>query len=129
MGGQVPNRQEAILFTLRPHWGARLHTAARLAAARLGRLAVALAALTCAGLVLAASASAAPVVFPIPPGGPALPAPAVRVVTVGGMAGWHITLIAVGAALVAAIAAVVLDRARAARTTASATAVTRPVWP
>jgi hypothetical protein len=115
--------------TLRPHWGARLHTAARLAAARLGRLAVALAAITCAGLVSAASASAAPVVFPIPPGGPAVPAPAVRVVTAGGMAGWQITVIAVGAALVAAIAAVVLDRARAARKTASATAVTRPVWP
>jgi hypothetical protein len=51
------------------------------------------------------------------------------VVTAGGMAGWQIALIAVGAALAAAIAAVVLDRARAARKTASGTAVTRPVWP
>lgn len=49
--------------------------------------------------------------------------------TVGGMAGWQITVIAVGAALVASTAAVALDRARAARKAASATAVTRPVWP
>ena len=42
-------------------------------------------------------------------------------VTAGGMAGWQIAVIAAGAALAAAIAAVVLDRARA--------AVTRPVWP
>jgi hypothetical protein len=90
---------------------------------------VALAAITCAGLVSAASASAAPVMNPIPPGGPAVPAPTVRVVTEGGMAGWQIALIAVGAALVAALAAVVLDRARAARKAASGTAVTRPVWP
>ena len=34
---------------------------------------------------------------------------------VGGMAGWQITLIAVGAALVAATIAVLLDRARTAR--------------
>lgn len=45
------------------------------------------------------------------------------------MPGWQIILIAVGAALVAAIAAVVLDRALATRKAASATAVTRPVWP
>ena len=38
----------------------------------------------------------------------------VRVVTAGGMAGWQITLIAVGAALAAAVIAVMLDRARAA---------------
>ena len=37
------------------------------------------------------------------------------------MAGWQITLIALGAALVAAIAAVLLDRALAARRAASAT--------
>ena len=58
--------------------------------------------------------------IPIPPGGADVPAPPVRVVT-GGMAGWQITLIALGAALVAATAAVVLDRARAARRSASAT--------
>ena len=81
------------MFASRPHRGARLQTAARL-----GRLAVALAAITCAGLVSAASASAAPVVIPIPPGGPAVPAPAVRVVAVGGMAGWQITVIEIGRA-------------------------------
>jgi hypothetical protein len=46
----------------------------------------------------------------IPPGGPAQ-APAVGAVTAGGMPGWQITLIALGAALVAATAAVFLDRA------------------
>jgi hypothetical protein len=44
-----------------------------------------------------------------------VPAPAVPVVTGGGMPGWQITLIAVGAALVTAIAAVFLDRVLAAR--------------
>ena len=42
-------------------------------------------------------------------------------VTAGGMAGWQITLIALGAALVAAVVAVLLDRALAARRAASAT--------
>jgi hypothetical protein len=45
-------------------------------------------------------------------------APAVPVinqtVVAGGMPGWQITVIAVGAAVLAAIAAVVLDRARTA---------------
>jgi hypothetical protein len=117
------------MFAPHPRRGTPLHTATLRTAARLGRLAVALTAITCAGLLTAASASAAPVMIPIPPGGPAVPAPAVRVVTAGGMAGWQITLIALGAALATAIAAVMLDRARAARKAASATAVTRPVWP
>ena len=39
----------------------------------------------------------------------------VHTVVVGGMPGWQIALIAVGAALLAATAAVLLDRARAAR--------------
>ena len=43
-------------------------------------------------------------------------------VTAGGMAGWQITVIALGAALVAAIAAVLLDRALAARRATSTTA-------
>ena len=42
-------------------------------------------------------------------------------ITAGGMPGWQITLIAVAAALVAAAAAVFLDRARASRRSASAT--------
>jgi hypothetical protein len=91
--------------------------------ARLHRLAAVLTTLTCA---LLASAAAVPAAFatptpqPLPGGqfGPAAasPVPAtVHVVTVGGMAGWQIALIAVGAALVAAAAAVLLDRARHAR--------------
>jgi hypothetical protein len=57
----------------------------------------------------------------IPPGGGGTaPAPPVAVIS-GGMAGWQITLIALGAALVAATAAVFLDRALAARRAASAT--------
>jgi len=94
------------------------------AAARLRRLIVALAVVTCgvlswAGAVPAASAS----VIPVPgdgPYGPA-PAPAIRVIAVGGMPDWQITLIAVAAALAAATAAVALDRARASRQTASTT--------
>jgi uncharacterized membrane protein len=39
----------------------------------------------------------------------------VHVAASGGMPGWEITLIAVGAALVAAVLAVLLDRARGAR--------------
>jgi hypothetical protein len=39
----------------------------------------------------------------------------VRTVVVGGMPGWQIALIAIGAALAAAAAAVLLDRARAGR--------------
>lgn len=42
-------------------------------------------------------------------------------ITAGGMPGWQITLIAVAAALVAAAAAVFLDRARASRRPASTT--------
>jgi hypothetical protein len=96
----------------------------RSTATRLRRLIVALPVVTCgvlgwAGAVPAASAS----IIPVPadgPYGPAL-APAVRLITAGGMPGWQITLIAVAAALAAAITAVVLDRARASRRTASAT--------
>jgi hypothetical protein len=43
------------------------------------------------------------------------------VITAGGMPGWQITLIAIGAALAAATAAVFLDRARASRRSAAAT--------
>ena len=47
-------------------------------------------------------------------------APVGGVVAAGVMPGWQITLIALGSALVAATAAVWLDRARAARRAASA---------
>jgi hypothetical protein len=69
---------------------------------------------------VAASAVAAPAAFAtIVPPAPAdgtvndSPASTVHTVVVGGMPGWQIALIAVGAALVAAIAAVLLYRARA----------------
>jgi hypothetical protein len=102
---------------------------------RIRRLASVLAGL--AGVLLA-SAAAVPAAFagtdPIPdPGGyigdpyigtpPVAPVPAtvVRVVSTG-MPGWQITLIAIGAALLAATVAVLLDRARAARRQPVATA-------
>jgi CHASE2 domain-containing sensor protein len=95
-------------------------TAARQAAARLRRLAAALAAVTCTLLASAVVMPAAWAVNVIPPGGGLVQAPAVGAVTAGGMPGWQITLIALGAALVAATAAVLLDRARAARRPAPA---------
>ena len=106
-------------------------------ARRLGRLAAAAAAviggLLAAAAVIPAASAAVPTPVPtIPPGwaqlaqlwrlGPVrvVPATTVRVVGAGGMAGWQITLIAAGAAVAAAVAAVVLDRARPARRAAPA---------
>ncbi len=74
---------------------------------------LALALLTSGTLSPAANAIIVP-----PPGGPAGPAnvaPPVQTIAAGGMPGWQITLIAVGAAIVAAAVAVLLDRARLAR--------------
>ena len=97
---------------------------------RLRRVTAALAAVTGGLLAWAAAvpaASAATTLIPHPdPGGasgpvPATPAAPVQVITAGGMPGWQITLIALAAALVAATAAVVLDRSRASRRSASAT--------
>jgi len=77
-----------------------------------------------AGVLLAFGATPAFASVPHPgPGGapgelpPVFPAPihTVTLVTGGGMPGWQITLIAIGAALLAATAAVILDRARATR--------------
>jgi hypothetical protein len=94
------------------------------AAGRLRRITAALAVvaggvLGWAAAVPAASAS----IIPVPPDGPYGPAaaPAVRVITVGGMPGWQITLIAIAAALAAATAAVFLDRVRTSRRSVSAT--------
>ena len=97
-------------------------TPARTARARLGRLTAVLAAITGSLLVTAAGVPAA-FARPVPPPGgsyrpvPAGPVPAtiIRVITTGGMAGWQIALIAIGAALVAAAAAIVLDRTLAGR--------------
>ena len=109
------------MFTRIPQRETHQGTAARQAAARLRRLAAALAAVTCTLLASAVVMPAAWAMNVIPPGGGPVQAPAVGAVTPGGMAGWQITLIAVGTALVAATAAVLLDRARAARRSAPAT--------
>jgi hypothetical protein len=88
---------------------------------RIRRIAGALTGLAGACLVLAVAAPAA-FAMTVPPFGvsgavttPAPPPVQVHTVVVGGMAGWQIALIAVGAALVAATIAVLLDRARTAR--------------
>ena len=52
----------------------------------------------------------------VPPAdGGALQPPAQLAPAAGGMPGWQITLIAIGAALVAAVLAIIADRARSAR--------------
>ena len=109
------------MFAHLPHRGPHPHTTARQTASTLRRLAAALAAVTC---TLLASAVIMPTAWAavnyIPNDSPDQ-APAGGVITAGGMPGWQITLIALGAALVAAAAAVLLDRARAAHRAASAT--------
>jgi hypothetical protein len=113
------------MFIRIPRTGSQLRTAARQAAARPRRLATALAAVTCALLASAiVPAASAHELVRDPPGGAPLapvPAPATPVVTVGGMPGWQIILIALGAALVSAIAAVFLNRVLAARRSAPST--------
>jgi hypothetical protein len=71
---------------------------------------------TLAGAVLAVAGAPAALAMRVPPpgGGIAPPPPPVRVIAEGGMPGWQIALIALAAALVAAVVAVLLDRARAA---------------
>ena len=81
---------------------------------------------------LLASAAAAPAALainrPLPDGRPAFvptyPAasPTSAAVAGGGMPGWQIALIAIGAALIAATVAVILDRALAARKVHATTA-------
>lgn len=101
---------------------------ARTVARQLRRLAVALTAAACgllASALIIPAASARTMMLPDPGNGgtiPATPPPGnAGVVPGGGMAGWQMILIAVGAALVAATAAVLLDRARAARRPGPAT--------
>jgi len=71
---------------------------------------------TLAGAVLAVAGAPAALAMRVPPpgGGIAPPPPPVRVIAEGGMPGWQIALITLAAALVAAVVAVLLDRARAA---------------
>jgi MFS family permease len=83
------------------------------------RLAAALAGLAAALLAFAAAAPAA-LARPFPPRPPGWdkhppPGAGIHIVVVGGMPGWQIALIAIGAALLAAAAAVLADRARAGR--------------
>ena len=81
------------------------------------RLASILAGLAAATLTFAAAAPAA-LATPAPPdpGQPGVvPPPAIHTVVGGGMPGWQITLIAAGAAALAAVLALLIDRAWAAR--------------
>jgi hypothetical protein len=78
---------------------------------------------TLAGALLAVAG--APAAFASRPPGygrPATTPTTVHVIAAGGMPGWQITLIAAGAALVAAIVAVLLDRVRMARKAHASTA-------
>jgi hypothetical protein len=86
------------------------------------RLTSTLAALAAATVALAVAAPAALATVAPPDPGPAgiVPAPALHTVVTGGMPGWQITLIAVGAGLIAATLAVLTDRALVARRRAAA---------
>ena len=80
---------------------------------------------TLAGAVLALATAPAAFAHPLPPAdccASGATTGSVTFVTGGGMPGWQITLIAVGAALIAAVLAVLLDHAWAARKTHPATA-------
>ncbi len=66
---------------------------------------------------MALTGATAAFAYPVPPqGGPAGPVqpPRVHTIVTGGMPGWQIALIAIGAAILAAALAVTLDRARTA---------------
>lgn len=72
------------------------------------------------GILATGSAALA---YEVPPGGGGGPAsPPVQLITNGGMAGWQITLIALGAALAASIIAVLADRSWLARHRSAASA-------
>jgi hypothetical protein len=115
------------MFAYLPRRGTHPQAVARRTGARLRRLAGVLAAATCGLLASAATIPAAFARVVPPPGGQygttnvaPVPATTVRVITTGGMAGWQITSIALGAALFAATAGVLLYRALTARKAASA---------
>ena len=107
--------------------GSRPRTAVVRAGICLRRLAAALVAVTC-GLLAVVAVGPAAFARPVPPPGGSFTtsvasaaSATVRVVSTGGMAGWQIALIAIGAAWVAAAAAIFLDRALAGRHGATAT--------
>ena len=129
------------MFTHTFRHGPHLRPTARKTGTRLDRLAAVLIVVTCG---LLASAAIIPAAFagtnPIPdPAGyvgdpyigtaPVAPVPAttVRVISTGGMPGWQIALIAAGAALLAAVLAVLADRARPAHRDTAPPAVTPEV--
>jgi hypothetical protein len=80
---------------------------------RIRRIAAILSGLAASVLVTLTGATAA-FAYPVPPpGGPAGPLqpPRVHTIVTGGMPGWQIALIAIGAAILAAALAVTFDRA------------------
>ena len=79
---------------------------------RLGGLLAGLGALVTTFVVTSTAAMA---MLPPPDGGGEVSQPVPLPAAAGGMPGWEITLIAVGAAVVAGVLAVLADRARAAR--------------
>jgi len=88
----------------------------------LSRLGVVLTTLGVIALTLVGRASAASAMVPRSGGGaegnghlPISPPAEIHTVVVGGMPGWQIAAIAIVAALVAAVAAVLLDRSRSVR--------------
>jgi hypothetical protein len=111
------------MITQRSHPETRPRTAVSAAAACLGRLAAILAGLAAAVLVATPAFAR---LEPDPGAGYVTPASVpspvqVRTIVAGGMPGWQIALIALGAALVAAAAAIVMDRMLASRRDATAT--------
>jgi hypothetical protein len=111
------------MITQRSHPETHPRTAVSTAGACLGRLTAILAGLA-AAVLLATPAFAR--LEPDPGAGYVAPAPVpppvqVRTIVAGGMPGWQIALIAIGAALVAAAAAIFLDRMLASRRDAIAT--------
>ena len=109
------------MFAHRSRRGPHPRSTAGPAAARLRRLAAALAAVTCTLLGPAAIMPAAWAAVNYIPNHAPDQAPPAGGVTAGGITSWQITVIALAAALIAATAAVWLDRARAARRAAHAT--------
>jgi hypothetical protein len=114
---------EKTMTTQRSHPETHPRTTASPAGSYLGRLAAILAGLAAAVLVATPAFAR---LEPDPGAGyvapAAVPPPVqVRTIVAGGMPGWQIALIAIGAALVAAAAAIVLDRMLASRRDATAT--------
>jgi hypothetical protein len=122
-----PQTGEAM-FTTQARQGTHPLLGARNATARLRRSVAVLAALIVGLLASAATVPTAFATIPDPGGAGTsagvtpVQAPAVRVVVTGGMAGWQIASIALGAALLAAVAAVLLYRAVAVRKAAASAA-------